>query len=318
MMDKVSDELDITMNYTNAQDHVPQAERNNRTIKERIRAALHHLPYKKLPKTMVKYLAMVQTMLLNLFPVKGGVSKYFSPRAIITNETLDYEKHCKIPFGSYVQATHETKATNSNLPRTLDAIYLRPHDTIQGGHELFDLTSGRVITRSTVKVIPVTQMVIDAVKRMADDQGMKDFKFKNKYGIVYQDADWLEGVDDEGYEEYNEEYINDINDNMQIPFVNTLDEDYEPTEDTNEYQQEDDEEEIIFEPIEEEETQGLFDDAMNTMWTDMRENYNPIQHPEQDIQEPDDINDNDGAGDDKPNPAIQPDPPELRRSTRTS
>ena len=38
------------MNYTNAQEHVPQAERNNRTIKERIRAALHRLPYKKIPK----------------------------------------------------------------------------------------------------------------------------------------------------------------------------------------------------------------------------------------------------------------------------
>ena len=56
---------------------------------------------------------------------------------------------------------------------------------------------------------------------------------------------------------------------------------------------------------------------MNTMWTDMREKYNPVQHPEQDIQEPDDINDNDGAGDDEPNPDIQPDPPELCRSTRT-
>ena len=73
------DNLDIQMNYTNAQEHVPQAERNNRTIKKRVRAALHRLPYKKIPKTMLKYLAMVQTSQLNLFPVKGGVSKYFSP-----------------------------------------------------------------------------------------------------------------------------------------------------------------------------------------------------------------------------------------------
>ena len=38
MMNKVSDDLDVVMNYTNASDHVPEAERNNRTIKERIRA----------------------------------------------------------------------------------------------------------------------------------------------------------------------------------------------------------------------------------------------------------------------------------------
>ena len=40
MMEKVKDDLgDVKMNFTNAQDHVPEAERNNRTIKERIRAA---------------------------------------------------------------------------------------------------------------------------------------------------------------------------------------------------------------------------------------------------------------------------------------
>ena len=53
MMDKVADDLNVTMNYTNAQDHVPEAERNNRTIKEKMRAALHRLPYKKIPKTMI-------------------------------------------------------------------------------------------------------------------------------------------------------------------------------------------------------------------------------------------------------------------------
>ena len=33
MMDDVKDKLDINMNYSNVQDHVPAAERNNRTIK---------------------------------------------------------------------------------------------------------------------------------------------------------------------------------------------------------------------------------------------------------------------------------------------
>eukprot|EP00980_Cylindrotheca_fusiformis_P018259 scaffold5933_cov78-Cylindrotheca_fusiformis.AAC.1 len=35
MMDEVQDELDVEMNYANPGDHVPEAERNNRTIKER-------------------------------------------------------------------------------------------------------------------------------------------------------------------------------------------------------------------------------------------------------------------------------------------
>ena len=41
MMDSVNDNLDVQMNHTNACDHVPEAERNNRTVKERVRAACH-------------------------------------------------------------------------------------------------------------------------------------------------------------------------------------------------------------------------------------------------------------------------------------
>ena len=36
LFDKVYDELDVTMNYTSASKHVPEAERNNCTIGERI------------------------------------------------------------------------------------------------------------------------------------------------------------------------------------------------------------------------------------------------------------------------------------------
>jgi hypothetical protein len=50
MMDKVSDDLDIEMNYATAGEHVPEAERNNRTIQERIRATYHNLPYIMTPK----------------------------------------------------------------------------------------------------------------------------------------------------------------------------------------------------------------------------------------------------------------------------
>jgi hypothetical protein len=48
MMDKVKDDLSVCMNFTNALDHVPEAERNNSTIKEQVRAAYHQWPYKAL------------------------------------------------------------------------------------------------------------------------------------------------------------------------------------------------------------------------------------------------------------------------------
>ena len=32
-MDNVKDDLDVTMNYANPGDHIPEIERNNRTVK---------------------------------------------------------------------------------------------------------------------------------------------------------------------------------------------------------------------------------------------------------------------------------------------
>ena len=112
MMDKVSNDMNIEMNYTNAQDHVPEAERNIRTIKERVRTAFHHLPYKRIPKIMIQYFVIETTRKLNLFPVKRGVLPYYSPHVIMTQTPLEYKKHCAIPFGRYVQAIHES---NPNL-----------------------------------------------------------------------------------------------------------------------------------------------------------------------------------------------------------
>jgi hypothetical protein len=42
-MNEVEDNLDVEMNYTSKGEHVPEAERNNRLIGERIRATYHNL-----------------------------------------------------------------------------------------------------------------------------------------------------------------------------------------------------------------------------------------------------------------------------------
>ena len=83
---------------------------------------------------------------LNLFPVKGGVSEYYSPVAVLTGTKIDYEKDLKVPFGWHAQANNEPNPLNTNAPRTLGAIYLRPMKNKQG-HELMDLNSGRKIAK---------------------------------------------------------------------------------------------------------------------------------------------------------------------------
>ena len=53
LMDKVSNNMDIKMEYAAPGEHQPEAERNNRLVGEQIRAAYHRLPYKALPKVML-------------------------------------------------------------------------------------------------------------------------------------------------------------------------------------------------------------------------------------------------------------------------
>ena len=224
MMNDVKDDLGVNMNYTNAGDHVPEAERNNRTLKERIRAAYHRLPYKAIPKVMIKKLGMECARHLNIFPVKGGISSYYSPNTILKGQALDYTKHCVIPFGAYVQANHETTQTNSNAPRTLDGIYLRPLLNIQGGHEIMDLNSGEAITRARVTEIPITSVVIQAVEAMAHRQGFKSLKFKNRHKVIFFDTDWIAGVDyqpnpnTENEDEFDndDDYINEPQDDEEL------------------------------------------------------------------------------------------------------
>ena len=117
----------LRMNCCNAGDHVPEAERNNRVIKERVRIAFHVLPFKILPRVMVKALVHVATVRLNWFPVKLGASPYYSPHVIMGRRTLDFRKDCAYSLGSYVQANHDPTYTNSTEGRTLDAIYLYPN-----------------------------------------------------------------------------------------------------------------------------------------------------------------------------------------------
>ena len=224
IMAEVEDKLDVKMNYTVTDEHVPEAERNNRTIAECIRATYHNLPYKTMPKLMLRYLAMVCAHQLNLFPAKGGVSAYLSPHVLVGGQNLDFEKHCQIPFGSYVQANQENDPKNTNAPRTIDCIYLRPITrNIQGGHELMDLNSGRMITRQRVWEIPVTDVVIQAVERMGEEQGIKSLKLQNCRKTIYYPADWIAGVnydddnenEDENYDpndEENENYEDDFDD----------------------------------------------------------------------------------------------------------
>ena len=204
LMGPVADELGVEMNYTTTDEHVPEAERNNRTIQERIRATYHHLPYAVIPKVMLQYLALTSAAQLNYFPAKGGVSPVFSPYTIMLGRAIDFHKQCMVPFGEYVQAVNNPQPTNTNAPRTIDAIYLMPTTNKQGGHYVMDLTTGRAITRPRVTPVPITPVVIRAVEEMARKQGIKSLKLKNRHGQPFT-GDHLAGVGENDNEDIQDD-----------------------------------------------------------------------------------------------------------------
>ena len=197
MMEQVQDELGVTMHYSAPQAHIPEAERNNRTIKERIRATHHRLPHKNLPKKIMQTLTAESARKCNFFPNKHGISPHCSPRQIVHRTALTCE-HCKCAIGTYVQAHDEPTKTNSDAARTIDAIYLRPKDH---GHEVYDLHTERPITRRLVTPMPITPAIIDAIEAIATKQKQKGLRIKTKKGLTIYDSTWTAGVDYDDDEE---------------------------------------------------------------------------------------------------------------------
>ena len=127
-MDAVEDEMDVTMNCANKGEHVPKAERNNQTLKDRIWMKCHRLPHKNAPKVMMKESVFDVAEKMNCFPTKDGMSKCHSPRMTMKQRSLDHKKDCQCEFGEHVQAHKEPKTSKKNTPteRTIDTIHPQP------------------------------------------------------------------------------------------------------------------------------------------------------------------------------------------------
>jgi len=207
LMEQISNEFQVTMNYANPQEHVPEAEHNNRVTKELVRAAYHRLPFKHLPRLMIKILVTESAKKMNFFPAKNGISPYYSPCMILHQRNLDYARHCQYTFGTYVQAHEEPVFSNTNAPRSLDCIYLRYNDNVQGGHELLHLPTNSLITRRTITPLPLTPAIMNQVHALAVQENMSDgLKISNRTGQLFYDSAWIAGVD------YDNEAFEDTHD----------------------------------------------------------------------------------------------------------
>ena len=70
---------------------------------------------------------------LNYFPVKGGVSTQFSPKAILSGKVIHYKYYC-MPFGTHCQVDEEVAPLNILVACIQGTMSLGPSGNVQGGH----------------------------------------------------------------------------------------------------------------------------------------------------------------------------------------
>ena len=139
-------------NVTARDEHVPEIERFNCTIKDRVRGHFNTLPFKHLPPVFVSEMVYHAVFWRNIFALRGGISTTQSPFEIVLNRKLDFNAHCKVEFGEYVQ-THE-EHTNDMNSRTIGTIATRP-STGDGAYFFVSLVTGRRITRRSWTPMPM-------------------------------------------------------------------------------------------------------------------------------------------------------------------
>ena len=83
-------DMGIQLNTVSNDEHVPEIERQIRTLKERTRGIYCNLPFRKIPRCLIIEMLYVANYWLNMFLRKSGISQTMSPRILLTGLTMNY------------------------------------------------------------------------------------------------------------------------------------------------------------------------------------------------------------------------------------
>jgi hypothetical protein len=188
----------VECNTTAAKEHVSEAKRMIRTIKERTRGLLATLPLKHIPWRMKIEFIYFIVLWFKAFPVKSRISSTFSPRKLLVWWKLDYKKHCRVLSGTYCEVHDEPTPSNTMTPHTHEAIALGPMENLQGSMKFYSLDTGGVLKRRSLMPIPMTDRIIAKVNniRAKEKQG-RTFRFLNQQAQPYE---WTNEVPEDNAE----------------------------------------------------------------------------------------------------------------------
>ena len=99
-------------------------------------------------------------------------------------------------------------------PRTLDYIYLRSLEKMQGGHELLHLPTNKVINRRVCTKVSNNNNIIEQARELpVQNEIPKGLKITNKVNVVLFDSVWIIGVDYNETNNNNNDIDYDTNNN---------------------------------------------------------------------------------------------------------
>ena len=182
----------VECNPTAAKEHVSEAERTIRTLKERTRGLLATLPFENMPRRMKIKFVYFMVLWMNAFPVKSGVSDKILPRELLLRWRLNYKKHCRVEPGTYCEVHNEPTLTNTMSPRMHEAIVLGPTGNLQGSVKFYCIHMERVLKRRSFTPMPMPDHVIRRVNAIGKREGQgRAFQFLNLSGEPYE---WTDAV----------------------------------------------------------------------------------------------------------------------------
>ena len=147
-------------------EHVSVAERRNRTVKERMRSLIAGVPYKALPKIMVRGAAKKAKQMINKFPAKNGLSDSVSPEEILEGKSKMDISLRTIAYGQYAQVHDGTD--NTDRPRSIHGIAMYQKNEREG-YAFMSLETGKLIHSNIWKQLPITPDVIERVESIAQE-----------------------------------------------------------------------------------------------------------------------------------------------------
>jgi hypothetical protein len=190
----------IRLQVVDKDNHVPEVERSIRVVKKRIRCTIAGMPFRRIPRVMIRGLASFAVRSLNQLPALNGITTLMSPLAIVTGKgNINFNK-LTLKFGEYAQIFDDHSPTNNTDARTIGGIAMSHLGSTDGGYDFVSLSTGECIQRKQWTKVPMPEWVVEYIENMAEAKKQKLFVegeplWEWRPGVMINDVE-NEGDDD--------------------------------------------------------------------------------------------------------------------------